>query len=91
MTELLKMPKGLKESDPHMLNMDGRIDEGFEDNLRTKEFYGQHSAWDFCGYVWWDGKTFHEEIWVYNSHCNTISADTLRELMETVNDEYGDE
>ena len=89
MTELLKMPKGLKESDPHMSNMDGRIDKGFEENLRTKEFYGQHSAWDFCGYAWFDGAKFHEEVWVYGGHIATISANSLKELMNEVNDKYG--
>ena len=89
MSKLLKLPAKLEESSPHMSNMDHRIDEGFEDNLRTKKFYGQHAAYDFCGYVWFDGKKFHEEVWVYNSHVNTISADSLQEIMEDVNEQYG--
>ena len=89
MDKLLKRPNELEESEPHMSNCDGSIDGGFEENLKTQKFYGQHAAWDFCGCAWYDGKKFHEEVWMYHSHVDTISADTLQELMESVNDEYG--
>lgn len=74
-----------------MSNFDGSIDDGMEEALKEPGTYSHHDAWDFNGKVWWDAEegVFKEEIWVYRAPQAVMSAPTLRELMNTVNDEWG--
>jgi len=55
------------------------------------DIYFQHSARDFCGYVWYDIETkkFYEEVWVYRSHIKTIKEETLKDLITNINNEFG--
>jgi len=79
------------EIDEVMSNFDHDIDEDVAKQLQEKpgRLYGQHSAWDFCGRVWFENDKFHEQVWVYGSPVKEISSKTLEELMEEVNDEFG--
>lgn len=63
-----------------------------EEKIKSSEEYHQHSAWDFCGYVWYNKQTkqFHEEIWIYHNLENTIIATTLKEVVEQAIDIYGE-
>ena len=72
-----------------MSNFDHSVDDGFEDALRTGKLCGEHYAWNFCGYVWFDGEQFCEDVHVYGEYQQTIKADTLEELMDRVNEQYG--
>lgn len=74
-----------------MSNFDHEIDDGLETALcaRPNEVHGTHAAWNFCGYVWFDGKQFCEEVWRFNAPVEVIKADTLKDLMSEVNDQYG--
>ena len=72
-----------------MSNFDQEIDKGFAEALKTSHVFGTHSARDFNGDVYWNGKQFVEDVWRYHSLVDTIKADTLPELMELVNNEYG--
>ena len=84
-------PSHLEECAEGMSNFDHRIDEGFEEKLRTGEFWGSHTAWNFYGEVWFENDKFHEQIWVYRFPREVISANTLKELRDAVNDSYGSE
>ncbi len=72
-----------------MSNLDHEIDPGFAEALKKNQVFGIHSAWNFCGDVWWNGEQFVENVWRFHSIVDTIKADTLQELMEFVNDGYG--
>jgi hypothetical protein len=87
----MRKSQGLEDTDLGMTNFDHSIDEGLEEELRTGKKYGTHTAWNFCGYVWFQDEKFHEEVWHYNEYQETYSADSLRELMEDVNMEWGSE
>lgn len=84
-------PEHLIECKEGMSNFDHSIDDGLEEKLRSGEFYCQHSAWNFCGHVWFDPERdlFLEEVWINNCRENVMSAKTLEDLMEAVNDYYG--
>jgi hypothetical protein len=84
---------GLEEIDDvsGMSNFDHSINDGFEEQLRTGKLWGRHAGWNFNGRVWFADGKFHEEVWVYRVIQKIVSADTLRELMDAVNDEFGSE
>jgi hypothetical protein len=52
---------------------------------------GWHTAWNFCGYVWWDPdwELFIEEIWTYKVPRERFAEESLYELVKIVNDKYG--
>jgi len=79
----------LPQSEHSMSNCDGAIDAGMENDLRNG-MRSSHAGWNFWGDVWFDDGQFHEAVRQYHSHVTTISADSLRELMDDVNSEYGD-
>ena len=74
-----------------MSNFDGKIDDGLAEALIAGEgkVYASHAAWNFNGKVYYRDGMFHEDVWRYHSLKETISAETLQELMSAVNDEYG--
>ncbi len=81
----------MEEVDFGMTNFDGSIDDGFAEALQAQpaKVFGRHAAWDFNGLVYFYDGEFHEEVWVYGSLIQTISADSLPELMEAVCEKFG--
>lgn len=77
------------EIDEIMSNFDNEINREVEKTLKSGSYFAQHSAWDFCGYVWWDDNKFKEEVWFYGAHVCTHVAESLEELKESVNNEHG--
>lgn len=74
-----------------MSNFDHTIDRDVAKELKAKpaKLCGQHSAWDFCGYVWFENGKWYEEVWVCKAPKAIFTADTLEDLMSEVNSEYG--
>lgn len=74
-----------------MTNFDHSIDEDLAKKLKRRKWYSQYAAWDFCGYVWWDRKTkdWNCEVWSYHVHRETVSANSLQEIMDKVSEDYG--
>ena len=72
-----------------MSNFDHFVDKELEEILKKGKAWGTHPAWNFHGDVWFADEKFHEEVWVSHTYRETISADSLRELMEEVNSKYG--
>ena len=70
-------------------NFDNSIDDGLEEVLRGRKVYAQHSAWNFCGYVWYDESAFYEEVWIYGKPREILIAESLSDLLKLVNDKYG--
>lgn len=72
-----------------MTNVDHSIDDGLEEALKAGSVFGRHAGWNFNGKVWWDGEQFVEEVWRYRTLVATMRAETLRELMTKVNNDWG--
>jgi hypothetical protein len=70
-------------------NFDGSIEPGLAERLMKEKVLATHTAWDHHGLVWWDGKQFCEEVWVYKAPQEVIKADSLDLLMQQVNEKYG--
>lgn len=78
------------ESSSGMSNFDHSVDDGLADELRSGK-RAQHSAWDFCGTVWFDANTgqFIEVVRRFHSVVAAYSAEGLDALMQEVNDDWG--
>jgi len=72
-----------------MSNVDNKINEAVAGKIKGKSYFAQYSGYNFCGYVWWQAGQWHCEVWQYNSHIKTVSADTLEDIMIEVSDEFG--
>lgn len=83
--------EGMEEINLGMSNFDGSIDDGMAEALRAQpgKVFGCHYGWNFNGSVYFYDGMFHEEVWVYGSPRETISANSLPELMDAVCDKYG--
>jgi hypothetical protein len=88
-TITIRLPSDFVEINMEMSNFDHSIDAGFEDALKDKWVFGRHAAWNFNGSVWHENNQFHSEIWVYHRYQETLSADSLEELMIKTNEIYG--
>jgi hypothetical protein len=73
-------------------NLDHKLDKNVAKFLKNhSDYYSQHSAWNFCGYVWFLDKKWYEEVWRYHSLEETLSDTNLVELIKEVNNKYRDE
>ena len=81
----------LETDDAIMTNFDHSVSANVAAELvaQPNKICAQHSGWNFCGYAWWDGENFQEEVWVYNSPVKTVQAPNLEALMAIVNEEFG--
>jgi hypothetical protein len=72
-------------------NCDGEIPPELDGLLRARPgACAAHWAWDHWGRIWFADGKFHEEVMVYGTTRAIISADTLPELIDDVNDRFGD-
>ena len=67
------------------------VQELSDEDVIKSGLYHQHAAWNFCGWVWYDKEeeVFKEEVWEYYSLVDTISAATIKSLIDKVNAEHG--
>lgn len=86
---LRQMPSGMPEASCGYSNFDYLWDDGGRDAVNSGEFFARHAAWNFNGCIWKDLDGYHEEVWVYHQHVATVDAETLDDLIEKVNSEYG--
>jgi len=70
-------------------NLDNTWDLDVADVIRQNGKRACYPAWDFWGEVWWDDGKWHCEVWVYRTARETITSDTIPELMRRVSDKYG--
>ena len=84
-------PLDMRETEFGMSNFDHTVDECMADALMGEpgEVFGRHAGCNFNGLVYFHDGKFHEQVWTYGSPRETISADTLENLMDEVNSKYG--
>jgi len=85
-------PKTAEETaEPVYSNVNHELDEAVKSQLQVNPniLYAQHSAWNFCGYIWYDGNKWKEEVWQYKSPVALEKHYTIEELIDEVNDIYG--
>lgn len=88
--KVAEMPSNLTEyAEPVMSNYDRLIDEDIAALLKNEPLFSRYPGWNFNGKVWWEDNRWHCAVWQYGSHVNTISEDTLEEIMHSVCEMYG--
>ena len=91
MPTMKRLPANFTEdpSESVMSNFDHSIQEHVATAIKDQPLYSAYVGWNFCGKVWWQDDQWHCEIWTYGSYRQTISGDTLQEIMDEVSSEYG--
>jgi hypothetical protein len=82
------LPDDLEEVEG-VSNFDGIVPDGLEEKLRTGKVWCAHPAWDHWGAIWFADGKFHEMVKQYRVHVATVSGDTLREVLDEVNERFG--
>ena len=82
--------KPTEEGDTVFSNFD-HVQELSDEDVMKSGLFHQHAAWNFCGYIWYDKEegVFKEEVWEHQSLVDNMSAATITELVENVNDAHG--
>lgn len=81
----------MEEIGYEMSNFDGSIDEGMAEALIAGEgrVHGRHAGWNFNSLVYYKDGKFHADVFRYRVYMETISEETLEELMDATNQKYG--
>lgn len=76
-----------------MSNLDHTINKKIESMLKESEIWAPYHAWNFHGQVWWNREKNQWSCAVrrFRAHIKTINAETLKEIMEELSNEYGSE
>jgi len=78
-------------SDEVYSNFDHSLNAEVVKELETGDKFAQHSAWNFCGYVYKDQSGWHEEVWRHGSTVETLSGDSVENVIQQANSEYGND
>ena len=70
-------------------NSDHSIDQAVVSLIKGQKLYADYTGWNFYGKIWWEHKRWFCEIWTHRCHRETMSAKTIRELMNDISDKYG--
>ena len=74
-------------------NWDHELDLNSEKKLKENgQIRGFHAAENFHGQVWFDAEKniWFNEIWRFNVKVETIDGDSVQEVSDAANEEYGD-
>jgi len=82
----------MKETDESVYsNFDHELNQTIVAKLQENpnKIYAQHAAWDFCGYIWFDGTLFHERVLRYHQLVAEEKDADIGNLIEKINDRWG--
>ncbi len=87
-SELPDYPKG----DVIYRNLDHTLDKTVLEQALNGKTIHQHSAWDFCGYIWFDSENnkWFEQVWRFGHPVGIFSNEKLDDVINEVNEKYGD-
>lgn len=72
-----------------MSNFDHEIDYTAVTRLQREKVVMDYPGWNFHAQVWFQNEKFYGLVRRYHSHVDTIEADTIEELRNTISDQYG--
>jgi hypothetical protein len=91
MMDLITPPTEYEEIGTVYSNFGHELDDGVAKRLETEKVSAAHCAWDFWALIWKDQTTgkWHEMVKQYREHVDTLTADTLKDVIEATNEKYG--
>lgn len=72
-------------------NCDHRLRAKIATRVRQGNCVSDHTALNFCGFIWKADGKFYEGVWVFNRHVETIEGRTLADVIAKTNAKYGSE
>ena len=78
-------------SDHIYSNFDHRVVESIKELVAAGAHYGTHTAYDHFGVIWCENGRWFEEVQRFHRIVKVVDAATLEELVQVVNEEFGDE
>ena len=87
-----QIPNLIRIENEVMTNFDHSIDYKVAELLKDGKHYAQYSAWNFCGWVYFNiqKQLFIYEVWRYHLCEEIFEYSTLELIMENVCRGYGD-
>lgn len=84
---------GSETDDSVYSNFDHELETEVVEQLESNPnlFCAQHAAYNFCGYIWFDGERWREDVMRYGQTVDHIIANTIEELITEANERYGTE
>lgn len=71
-------------------NFDHILNEAVVKQLETNpDLYAAHTAWNFCGYVWYAAGVWYEQVWQHGFPNATTEGATIQDVIAFANDNYG--
>lgn len=86
---MLTAPQDADHLGDVMSNFDHGIDLEVAERLKSGGV-ASYPAWNFHGTVWWSENNYHCQVKQYQVHVDTVSAETLRDVMAVCCSRYGD-
>lgn len=93
MKSTIRLPQNFKEylNEPIISNSDNLINAQIATAIKDKPLYSLYTALHFLGKVWFDDTIGYwtAEIWQYKSYKASYIAETIEELANEIDTEYG--
>jgi hypothetical protein len=72
-------------------NIDHELDDNLVGELEKGHCFARHAAWNFNGSIWFDVATgtWYEDVWVYQAKVEQFTGDTIMDVIQQANAEYG--
>jgi len=71
-------------------NSDHKLKKVVLDKIKcAPNVFAEHCAWDHWGEVWYEDGMFHERVWTYGIIRKVFNNESVEELIEEVNQEFG--
>ena len=70
-------------------NFDHQLDKGIIHELIEGNCFSDHTARNFCGYVYFENGKFKKVIWRHNQIVDVIEDSDIEKLIESVNERLG--
>lgn len=86
------IPKGVRYLTGALYsNYDQELDAKVEEVLRFNPLamVASHCAWNFIGYIWFDGQKWHSEVLQYHQTVNHFEGSSAMDVINEANSTYG--
>lgn len=71
-------------------NCDGVLNTAVVAELESNDMLcAFHAGWNFCGYVWFAGGRWHEQVWQYGEPVAQLEGDGPLDVIGQANDRFG--